>query len=49
MDRDKKFRGGRRVFVLPAGIGRVVIRDDVTLPEVRRSLAVMAAREALTG
>ena len=46
MGRDKKFRGGRRVFVLPAGIGRVVIRDDITLPEVRRALAVMAAREA---
>ena len=49
MGRDKKFRGGRRVFVLPAGIGRVVIRDDITLPMVRRALAVMAAREALTG
>ena len=49
MGRDKKFRGGRRVFVLPAGIGRVVIRDDITLPQVRRALAVMAAREALTG
>jgi len=46
MGRDKKFRGGRRVFVLPAGIGRVVVRDDITLPEVRRALAVMAAREA---
>jgi 3-dehydroquinate synthase len=47
MGRDKKFRGGRRVFVLPAGVGRVVIRDDVTIHEVRRALAVMAAREAL--
>jgi 3-dehydroquinate synthase len=46
MGRDKKFRGRRRVFVLPAGIGRVVIRDDVTATEARRALAAMAAREA---
>jgi 3-dehydroquinate synthetase len=46
MGRDKKFRSRRRVFVLPAGIGRVAIRDDVTATEVRRALAAMAAREA---
>ncbi len=45
--RDKKARSGRMVFVLPTGLGRVVIRDDVTPAEIRRTLAVMAAREAL--
>jgi len=44
--RDKKVRQGRLVFVLPTTIGRVVIRDDVTLPEVRRALEVMARLES---
>jgi len=42
---DKKARAGRLVFVLPAGIGQVVIRSDVRPPEIRRALRVMAARE----
>ncbi len=49
MARDKKVSNGRQVFVLPAGIGRVVVRDDVATAEVRRALKVMAAREALLG
>ena len=49
MGRDKKVRGGRSVFVLPAAIGRVVVRHDVAASEVRRALKVMAAREALLG
>jgi 3-dehydroquinate synthase len=47
LGKDKKVRGGRRVFVLPSAIGRVVVRDDVTTAEVRRALRVMASREAL--
>jgi 3-dehydroquinate synthase len=43
---DKKVRAGRIVFVLPAAIGRVVVRDDVTRPEVARALRVMVGREA---
>jgi 3-dehydroquinate synthase len=46
---DKKARAGRAVFVLPAGIGRVVIRADVTPPEIRRALRVMVAREVRAG
>jgi 3-dehydroquinate synthase len=46
--RDKKARGGSRLtFVLPVGIGRVVIRSDVEPAEVRHALRVMAGREAL--
>ena len=45
LGRDKKVKDGRVVFVLPAAIGRVVIRDDVTRPEIRRALKTMAARE----
>jgi 3-dehydroquinate synthase len=45
LGRDKKVKDGRVVFVLPAAIGRVVIRDDVTRPEIRRALKAMAARE----
>jgi 3-dehydroquinate synthase len=36
--RDKKVRGGRTTFVLPAAVGRVVLREDVTVPEMRRAL-----------
>ncbi len=46
--RDKKARGGRVPFVLPTGIGRVSIHDDVERPEILRALRVMAAREPLT-
>jgi 3-dehydroquinate synthase len=45
LGRDKKVRAGRIVFVLPNAIGRVVVRDDVTRPEIRRALRVMATRE----
>jgi 3-dehydroquinate synthase len=45
LGRDKKVRSGRVVFVLPTAIGRVVVRDDVTRPEIRRALKVMKARE----
>jgi 3-dehydroquinate synthase len=44
--RDKKARDGKVAFVLPAGIGRVVIRPDVERREIERALAVMASREA---
>jgi 3-dehydroquinate synthase len=47
--RDKKVRRGRTTFVLPAAVGRVVLRDDVTALEIRRALRVMAAREARLG
>jgi len=43
--RDKKARGGKMVFVLPARLGRVVIRDDVTPSEVRGALGAMRALE----
>lgn len=43
---DKKNRAGRTVFILPAAIGRVVVRDDVTRDEVRSALRALAAREA---
>jgi len=42
---DKKARAGRVPFVLPAGIGRVVIHDDVTRGEIGKALRAMAARE----
>jgi 3-dehydroquinate synthase len=45
LGRDKKVRAGRVVFVLPTAIGRVAIRDDVTRPEIRRALRLMATRE----
>jgi 3-dehydroquinate synthase len=45
--RDKKARAGRVPFVLPTGIGRVEIRDDISRAEVLRALRVMANREAL--
>jgi len=45
LGRDKKVKAGRVVFVLPTAVGRVVIRDDVTRPEIRRALRTMAARE----
>lgn len=49
MSRDKKVRRGRLTLVLPTAIGRVVVREDVQPPEIRRALAVMASREALVG
>ena len=45
LGRDKKVKAGRVVFVLPAAVGRVVIRDDVTRTEIRQALKVMAASE----
>jgi 3-dehydroquinate synthase len=46
VSRDKKSRAGKVPFILPTGIGRVVIRDDVSHSDVRRALRVMAGREA---
>jgi 3-dehydroquinate synthase len=43
---DKKARAGRVPFVLPNGIGRVVVQTDVQRAEIRGALRVMAAREA---
>jgi 3-dehydroquinate synthase len=43
---DKKNRGGRTVFILPAAVGRVEIRDDVTLEEVKGALRALREREA---
>jgi 3-dehydroquinate synthase len=45
VSRDKKARKGRVPFVLPTAIGRVEIHDDVTVPEIRRALRAMNARE----
>jgi 3-dehydroquinate synthetase len=44
--RDKKALRGRVHFVLPAAIGRCVIRPDVSAGELRRALGAMRAREA---
>lgn len=43
--RDKKARAGSVTWVLPAAIGRVVLRQDVTAADVRAALKVMATRE----
>jgi 3-dehydroquinate synthetase len=45
LGRDKKVKAGRLVLVLPTAIGRVVVRDDVTRPEIRKALKTMATRE----
>jgi 3-dehydroquinate synthase len=45
VSRDKKARAGKVPFILPFGIGRVVVRDDVGPAEVRRALRAMATRE----
>ena len=46
LGRDKKVKAGRVVFVLPARVGRVVIRDDVTRTEIRQALKTMAKNES---
>jgi len=46
---DKKARDGKIAFVLPTGIGQVVIEPDVRPPEILRALKVMASREARQG
>jgi len=46
---DKKARRGRLVFVLPTAVGRVEIRSDVKIPEIRHALKVMVSREARMG
>lgn len=43
MAHDKKVRGGRLNFVLPKGIGCAVIRSDVPLIEVERTLIDLGA------
>ncbi len=40
---DKKMKGGKIRFVLPTGIGRVVIRDDVTTKNVTDAMKFVAA------
>lgn len=47
--RDKKVKNGRLTFVLPLGIGRVAVHDDVDRAEVRDALKVMTSREARLG
>jgi 3-dehydroquinate synthase len=44
---DKKSRRRGATFVLPVAIGRVAVHEDVEPGEIRRALAVMAAREVL--
>ena len=43
VSRDKKAEAGRVPFILPTAIGRVVIRPDVTLADIRHALRVMRA------
>ncbi len=43
--RDKKARAGRVPFILPTGIGRVAVHDDVAADEIRQALKAMAAAE----
>jgi 3-dehydroquinate synthase len=45
VSRDKKAEAGRVPFILPTAIGRVTIRPDVTVAEIRHALKVMASRE----
>lgn len=40
---DKKVKGGKVRFVLPTGIGRVVMRDDVTTKNVTDAMKFVAA------
>jgi 3-dehydroquinate synthase len=44
--RDKKALRGRVMFVLPARIGRCVVRPDVSAAELRGALRALRAREA---
>ena len=46
ISRDKKAEAGRVPFILPTAIGRVTIRPDVTLADIRYALKMMAGREA---
>ena len=43
VSRDKKAEAGRVPFILPTAIGRVTIRPDVTLADIRHALRVMRA------
>jgi 3-dehydroquinate synthase len=47
VSRDKKAEKGRVPFILPTSIGAVRICPDVSTPEIRAALKVMAGREAL--
>ena len=44
MDRDKKKRAGALRFVLPVRIGKVIIRNDISLPLVEKVLKESGAR-----
>ena len=46
VSRDKKAEAGRVPFILPTAIGRVIIRHDVAVAEIRHALRVMARHEA---
>ena len=41
VSRDKKAEAGRVPFILPTAIGRVTIRPDVTVADIRHALGVM--------
>ncbi|HVQ30077.1 MAG TPA: 3-dehydroquinate synthase [Vicinamibacteria bacterium] len=45
VSRDKKAEAGRVPFILPTAIGRVVIRPDVTVADIRHALKAMRASE----
>lgn len=45
VSRDKKAEFGRVPFILPTSIGRVTIRPDVTVADIRHALRVMAQHE----
>ncbi len=42
---DKKARSGQPTFILPAGLGRVVVRDDITEAELRAAWRFLHATE----
>ena len=45
VSRDKKAEAGRVPFILPTAIGRVTIRPDVTVADIRHALQAMARHE----
>lgn len=44
IERDKKFRDGRRVMVLPQAVGSCVVCEDVSLDEIRMGIAAVFER-----
>jgi len=45
---DKKVKSGKIRFVLPVGIGRVIIRDDVPIKEINESMKFVEAEGLLS-